>query len=86
MSLVAETDRGGDLNDRLALEESLSRRLDPTTENVGVRCDAEGLAEAADEMRRARPEELAGCRKCHDLELVRVEELAQSFRELAHAA
>jgi hypothetical protein len=50
-----------------------------------VRCDAEGLAEAADEMRRACPEELAGCRECHDLELVRVEELAQSFRELADA-
>ena len=51
-----------------------------------MRGDAERLAEAADEMRRARSEELAGRRKCHDLELVRVEELAQSFRELAHAA
>ena len=86
VGLIAETDAGGDLRDRLAVEETLSRRLDSPPENVGMRCDSERLAEAANEMRRARSEALAGRGKCHDLELVRVEELAQSFRELARQA
>jgi hypothetical protein len=37
-------------------------------------------------MRRAGSEELAGRRERHDLELVRLEELAESLRELAHEA
>ena len=86
MSLVAEADRGGDLNDRFSLEETLTRRFDSPTENIRMRGDAEGLPEAANEMCRARSEDVAGRRKCHDLELVAVEEFTQAFRELAHAA
>jgi hypothetical protein len=86
VGLVAEADPCGDSGDRFALEEPLSRRLDSPTEDVRMRGDPEGLAEAANEMCRAGSEELAGGGKCHHLELVRVEEFAQSLRELAHSA
>jgi hypothetical protein len=76
MGLVVEADGGGDLNDRFALEETLTRRFDSPAEDIGMRGDAEGLAEAANEMCRASSEELAGGGKRHDLELVRVEKFA----------
>ena len=86
VGLVAEADARGDPGDRLSLEQALSRRLDPPTEDVRVRRDAERLAEAADEMRRAGSEELAGRGERHRLERVGFEEVAQPLRELAHAA
>jgi len=85
VSLVAEADARRDLNDRLSLEETLTRRLDSTPEDVCVRCDAEGSAEAADEMRRACPETLAGSGKRHTVERVRLEEVAKPLSELVDA-
>ena len=84
--LVVEADARGDPCDRLALEQALTRRLDPPPEDVGVRSDAERLAEAADEMRRAGSEELAGRSKRHGLGRVGVEKIAQPFGELARPA
>lgn len=84
--LVAEADAHGDLGDWFSLEETLSRRLDPSTEDVRVRRDAERVAEAANEMRRAGSEELAGRSERHRLERVGVEQVAQPLSELVHAA
>ena len=68
VGLVAEADVRGDLGDRLPVEEALSRRLDPSAQDVLVRCDSECVAEAANEMRGAGSDELAGRSERHRLE------------------
>ena len=51
-----------------------------------MRCDSEASAEAANEMRGAGSDELAGRSERHRLERMRFEEVTQPFGELAGAA
>jgi hypothetical protein len=85
MRLIAEPHARGDACNRLPVEKSPSRCLDTPAEQVRVRRNAERLAEAAHEMRRARSEELCRGRERHRLECVHVKELTQAFRELVGA-
>jgi len=73
MGLVAEADARGDPGDRLPVEQLLACRVDPAPEDVGVRCDSEGTAEAADEMCGACTEELAGGSERYSVERVGLE-------------
>jgi hypothetical protein len=70
VGLVAEADARRNLGDRLSVEQPLPRRVDAAAEDIRVRCDSEGAAEAADEMRRAGSEELPGRGERHGVEYV----------------
>jgi hypothetical protein len=70
VGLVVKAGARRDLGDRLPVEQPLPRRVDAAAEEVRVRRDSEGAAEAADEMRRAGSEELPGRGERHGVECV----------------
>jgi hypothetical protein len=76
----------GDVRDWLSLEEKLSRRLDPPSEDVRVRGDPERAGEAANEMCGAGSEDLAGGGKRHSLGRLCFEEVTQPLGDLVDTA
>jgi hypothetical protein len=77
MRLVVEPDARCHLRDGLAIEETPSRRIDPSSHDVPVRGDPEGSREAPHEVRPGHVEDLPGLGEGERLGAVLIEEVPQ---------